>query len=514
MANFFKKAKLAGAVAAAMAAGLAVQTAEAVNLSPDGLGEVALVPYYSARNGYDTYISIVNTDPVNVIAVKIRFREHDNSRDARDFLIYLSPNDVWTGTITMHAAVDATGAPLPPDAAGNPALGWPVIQTNDNSCTVPSLIPFEADASQATRAGMRGVAFTSADYDGTTRTDVGSSSIVRTYDGYVEIIEMGTANPAVSPIAALAVHSNGVPASCPTLEAQYNEAVITSGFQHIQAQFREPLNVMKVAANLINAGSGLVVPMPVTMLANFNNNNSLMLNPPRDTRPDLGDVFPPEIIKINSAGGVQTDEFETGYDSVSALLMATSVINEYAIGGAARALNDWVLTFPTKHFYADGRALSPFSNSYGACETVEYDYANREENSPVGFNVPFSPPLPTPVPQICKEVNILSFAVDGNNIYSALAGNISNASPPPANNVYGIQLEDGFTSGWLNLTFTGNAATDAENGGIVGTDTNDGITETRYLGLPVIGFGIKTYSNTTTGIQYGITQEHAYTRNP
>ena len=56
-----------------------------------------LFPYFNAKDGYVTNINLVNsTDQTK--AVKIRFREGKNSNDVLDFNIYMSPEDVWTGT--------------------------------------------------------------------------------------------------------------------------------------------------------------------------------------------------------------------------------------------------------------------------------------------------------------------------------------------------------------------------------------------------------------------------------
>ncbi|MEX0914677.1 MAG: hypothetical protein WDZ60_02185, partial [Wenzhouxiangellaceae bacterium] len=82
-----------------------ISVANAVNVNPDGLGQVLLYPYYTARGGNDTFISIVNTTTAGK-AVKIRFIEALNSREVLDFNIYMSPFDVWTAAITD---LDAAG---------------------------------------------------------------------------------------------------------------------------------------------------------------------------------------------------------------------------------------------------------------------------------------------------------------------------------------------------------------------------------------------------------------------
>ena len=101
-------------------AGMA-SVANAVNVNPDGIGQVLLYPYYSARGGNDTVISIVNTTESSK-AVKIRFIEALNSREVLDFNIYMSPFDVWAAGITE-------------DAAGGAKLLF-----SDTTCTAPYLL--------------------------------------------------------------------------------------------------------------------------------------------------------------------------------------------------------------------------------------------------------------------------------------------------------------------------------------------------------------------------------------
>ena len=59
--NTLKKNPLHVAVLAGLAALGAAGTAEAININPDGLGKALIFPYYTARAGHFTAISIINT---------------------------------------------------------------------------------------------------------------------------------------------------------------------------------------------------------------------------------------------------------------------------------------------------------------------------------------------------------------------------------------------------------------------------------------------------------------------
>src|SRR6201996_4698031 len=102
--NSLTTAVVAGIAGVAGFAGLA----NAVNLNPDGVGQVLIYPYYTVNAGQDSLFSVVNTDPVNGKAVKVRFLEGYNSREVLDFNVFLSPNDVWTTAVSAVSATDGT----------------------------------------------------------------------------------------------------------------------------------------------------------------------------------------------------------------------------------------------------------------------------------------------------------------------------------------------------------------------------------------------------------------------
>ncbi|MDZ4811551.1 MAG: hypothetical protein SGI99_02910 [Pseudomonadota bacterium] len=54
-------------------------------------------------------------------------------------------------------------------------------------------------------------------------------------------------------------------------------------------------------------------------------------------------------------------------DAVSAVLMADRIHNEYVTGASVGGVSEWVVTFPTKHFYTDvgaARSAAPFPRAY------------------------------------------------------------------------------------------------------------------------------------------------------
>ena len=98
----FKQKSLFTALAGLGVLGVA-DSAQAVHINADGLGQVLIYPYYTARstasgNAYVTALSVVNTT-ASAKAVKVRFLEGKNSREVLDFNLFLSQYDVWTAGI-------------------------------------------------------------------------------------------------------------------------------------------------------------------------------------------------------------------------------------------------------------------------------------------------------------------------------------------------------------------------------------------------------------------------------
>ncbi|PVV18131.1 MAG: hypothetical protein B6D78_16980 [gamma proteobacterium symbiont of Ctena orbiculata] len=138
-------------IAAAMLMATATAGVNAAHVNTDGTGQVALLPYYNVNNNFITNINITNTTG-EFKAVKVRFRESRISADVLDFNIYMSPFDVWNGTIRLVGSVAN-------------------IITEDETCTYPNKSLLQA-----------GVDFRNI-YTATTDEDL--------TEGYVEIIEMG-----------------------------------------------------------------------------------------------------------------------------------------------------------------------------------------------------------------------------------------------------------------------------------------------------------------------------------
>ena len=480
-------------LSAAVLAALGVGTAQAVNISTNGLGQVMVAPYYTVQGDEETLLSIVNTT-AETKAVKVRFREAYNSREVLDFNLYLSPHDVWVAKVQDSA--DGEGA---------------AIVTNDNSCTVPSV----------QGAGADGVPFRTFLFDGSYSSpadralDGGPTDLSRTKEGYFEIIEMGVADESNSVWDGNtngwtdSTHeADGVPDYCAGLRANWapGGAWKTNSLEGLTP----PTGGLFATAALINVQTGTEIGEPMTVLEDFS--NIVMHTDPGDLAPSLGQVNPPTsvaIINDPNASNIATfyvDNWANAIDAVSAVMMAERVINEYTVNPNTEAETDWVVTFPTKWAYADTTSADPFTSRFSyfpltdpegnvvggsACETLVKVYFDREEQFVEG-DIDFSPLPPGGLFELCYEANVVTFG--GSNTLSA------------ENTVKNFSLADGYTSGWASIgMYDPSAPTEHVMNAVSGNV---------YQGLPVIGFKATKLGNSNVGVgaAYAVSEPHKYAR--
>jgi hypothetical protein len=488
-----------------------VSVSNAVNLNPDGLGQVLLYPYYSARGGNDTLISIVNTTD-NAKSVKVRFLEALNSREVLDFNLYMSEYDVWVAAIT-----------------GNDAGGGTLI-VPDSSCTVPYFFGQGTFTDETQRFGT--VDFVDFAYTGP-NDDSGPQGIERTASGYIEVIEMGTlvditdgsataATHVLKPVAGPGGATVEVPRpnDCAQLVTAWTKtgsgAPLPGGVSYwVEDRFIDhemPSGGLFGGGSIINVADGTMFSYTADAIDAFS--TAVLHFEPGDIRPNLnqGDL----ISNVFINGVVDTQEWPTSVEAVSANILYDTVMNEYVIDPAINSQSEWVVNFPTKNFYVDPDLPSiatapvpPFTEAWAgeACEPVAFQFWDREEapSNPVIQPPIISPPPPTPPGSgpftLCYEANVIRFDQSGGSVPDAteILKETRFATIPMGN----------FNSGWLRFEFN-----PGDTPVHVTRATAAGI---QYLGLPTIGFWVNTYSNGQLGggtvlANYGGTFKHRGSR--
>lgn len=434
----------------------------AVMLSPDGEGQVLIYPYYSTNDGTQTLLSVVNHDNTGK-AVKVWFREARNGRVTASFNLYLAEFDVWTAA--LFTAADGT----------------PAILTQDNSCTVPAIktstrLPQLPD-------GRRYLPLSNNDFSGA-RADGSTADIGRAATGYVEMIEMGSLVEN-SDSDIFSTHVSGVPVSCPSLV----QAWAIDGYWTANAteDVLPPTGKLSGALTLLQIAEGSAHSVEATALERFS--VVVQHTAPDAGIPDLGSAVT-ESARQKVESIVQTDDRmvrsfwpqQRAIDAVSAVLSQASVRIEYSVEPALAARTDWILTMPTRRFYADpalvATPVAPFKVLHGnpqACEPVDFTPYNRETGRPVG-SVFINPN--DPVSCLCDSAQALPVNRPLEEVPPAMC-----RRAPLSTTVRDLVFENGY----LDLELF--------SSDIVRHQMRPAMEGEIYGGLPIIGFGMIRYRN-------------------
>ena len=453
----------------------------ALVFNPAGVGHILYVPYFSTQEGNVTAINIVNTDTVNGKVLKVRFRGASNSDDVYDFQVFLSPGDVWTAGISQGAD------------------GRSRLDTTDKSCTLPANVNGAFITSRLPSAGGN----------------------AETREGYVEILTMadivkGDADSDPRALYTATKHLKGVAPCTPSvLTALTHEnagdfmAAPTTG---IMANWTI-INVAKIvaysgAAAAIEARDAAVDGEPIAGNIVYWDQRSTALTPAQanantadpllrgatptiaGARYDLPDLSTPYLPGLPACPFCQARALS---DAITVQQIAGEFYSEASVG----AQTDWVLSFPTRRYFAAVRygatpaivrnAVSD-GNIYFTAENTELGntanggkayqictklgtnavaFFDREETPTVVDDIVISPGTPTSL-SVCGEV-----AVVGIN-------NASAANSATFGSVARTNAANGFKEGWGSLTVP------SENG------------------LPMFGQQFTRVNNTQTNVYYGL----------
>jgi hypothetical protein len=494
----------------ALGAGLA-GGAHAVNLSQRGVGEVLVYPYYTVNAGNQTLVSVVNKTERGK-AVKVRFREGRNARDVINFHLYLSPFDVWTAS--LFSLTDA--------GSDNPAN----LMTNDNSCTVPRI---KGNPSLPQLAnGNRYVPFFNYAYTGA-NNDAGPDSRDRTREGFFEMIEMGEiVNRERTSLTAITHGANGVPANCLQVERAWLPAIaagpeVTYWTINPLADMEAPQGGLFGTASIVDALAGTMMSYDADAIDAFS--DIVQHTAPDQPTPSLASAHSSSetaVAQVFANGGLvnSTYTLAQAVDAVSAVFVQDAIFNEFVTSASVGGASEWVVTFPTKQFYADqaivgAAAIAPFTrvfptqafgeNSDVAPVDVRMKSYNREErfaaendfclvnpNDPVCIPIGVTPPPAPPVPffhdgRLNWSSNVMTF-----NQHNAASTESAILGAHLVANVDESSFA-GISDGWANLSFY--QATETEGSLIHTQRMRPDLAGGRWRGLPVAGFWVAQYTN-------------------
>ena len=474
-------------VATAVAAGLLCSgAAGAVNLNPNGFGQVLIYPYYTVNDGQATLISVGNATNVGKV-VRLLFLEGYNGREVLQFNLYLSPYDIWTADLfaLRDAGVDS-------DYAG--------IFTTDNSCTDP--VALTGSGSINTDGGAQGYQrFLDYAYTGA-YADTGPVSDARTREGHIEMILMANIAHS-SQLAAHIMHVNGVPPDCASADLR-----AADGYAPPTADLQSGSNTAVAdgglfgAAGIVNVADGTYYAYNADALDGFSYQS--LYSAADFSGPTLESVNDRDVPLSATArlfvnGELLTatyggpDSASRPIDAISAVFMADSVYNEFVAAANGATGTDWVMTFPTKRFYVDGQpfgaadgistALPPFENVFSSglsCIELGYSSAifDRDESTIDIFPAcPWECPPPPLEQGLCSDTNVVRFATT-----SVLGSQLP---------VQTLAIAP-FSAGMVKLDFSGSGhdMPAASNGNV-------------FHGLPVTGFAVTKFVNGSVALLGG-----------
>lgn len=447
-----RKKPLDAAIVAAMAIGLTIPlAANAVFLNPNGLGEALVFPYYTVNAGNSTVVTLVNATSHGK-AVKVRVLEAYNGRNVYDVNVYLPPLDVWVAQIVPTA-----------QGAG--------IFSTDNSCTVPVIARTSAAPS---------LFYTQAfDGSGAEGADGGPTSLSRTREGYIEVIEMGEVTNASKYTLSAITHSAGVPSNC----AQVTGAWASGGYWQFDSNvdIAAPAGGLMGAATIVDVARGTVEAYLPDAIAQFFAAGSPAIHTgPGALAPTLASATSTSALiyaHALSASGPDlpvTATYRRGIDAVSAVFMADEINNEYWTSGGVAGNSEWVVTFPTKRFYTDpyyvgATPMYPFltTSVNGRACVGNYIYSLDREDQPDLTQTGF---MPSPPPSMCLTTQIITFN-QPSGAPTAILGST----------VEGVAVTTKHGNGWAKMNLG--------PGAIFGAD------DKIVYGLPVTGFWVTQFVN-------------------
>lgn len=360
-----KKKVLAAALGAMMVSG----AASAVSVNGNAVGDLLIAPAYMVGGGWKTEFKVINTDQTNSVVAKVVVHRSIDSREVLDFMLYLSPADAWSGTLTCT----------------NPDCSALLMTSDDDSVLQLNSTNFATSALPARYPSTPSVVV----------TPNGPVTIPVPY-GYVTITE--------SSIYALAPNRPGV--SKGAIRAAH-EADTRGVLTDVQAIASTP-SVLTGLVTLSNPLNGQLASIPMKAISDYHNKVRLVVN--KDSPMGLNSV--------------------ASLSDVEDALWANNFAVPYTIlEGSAYSFAS--ITYPTKLTYRGSNggqypfALSTPTAVSTVClsPTIVYDMS---ENS-IGTNIS---PLPQPVCTLEQEWLTMGNGKQINTgLYSTGWANINFGSP-------------------------------------------------------------------------------------
>lgn len=416
-----------------------------VHQSSSGQGDALILPYWTTSNGNDGLISIRN-DSERAVALKLLWLDEQGSL-ARSFNLYLNGRSMWTGAAVESVRLSGNTSP-------NPAINQ-LYQFN--ACLLPMDLNVDPE-------------------DQVDFFEIGAPR------GSLEIIEMAS----VETDSALAPEGQWI--DCPDLAERFETGVWSSD---PAVDLLPSAGRMSATIQLIDVAQGGMNTIEATALAGFS--DIVQHTAPLESTPDLSHAFD----SGSDAGGVRSlvctggdcrvDEWALPVEAVAAVLTTSALITDYSIVAGLAAEFEWVVHRPLERYQAlrpEPRVESAPLLSIFTRAGEKYEVCPPEQSCFV-FAIPDQP-----VPGTSE----FDFELDGSLEVLALARDFDQSvdvSPLLGHPIDELVVVPPFSptdtealhEGVLQMRF------DQQETSLTASDG------ARYLGEPVIAFGIQQFSN-------------------
>ncbi len=490
--------------------------------NPNGTGQILLVPYFSTQGANTTMINITNTTTLGK-AVKVRFRGASNSDDIFDFQVFMSPQDVWTASISQGA-----------DGKSKLSAG------GDVSCTKPE------------KAKVEGSFVT----DRLDQTLSAAALAANTREGYVEILNMADIpNSTDTKSLSYAITHKDGKAPCTgdawaaidtnlANVAAYAAAGMTPPTEGLMANWTilnldnattfggaaTALKTDGIYGNLVYFPQKDISLSDASLTANLYTADPLLVGGTRYKNSDgTATAFNATIaMALYDLPDLSTPYTATGFAGSTApvvqawnltgAIATTSIRNEYLTGSGIAAATDWVFSMPTRRYsvgldYTSGDAVynTGLDGVFFAAKTgvnaagnvlvdgrqvcvtnVTPKAYDREEGTPSSSSVTvISPSTPTKPTSFCGEAAVLSVNTPTPTVSSVVGATVA---------IKGLLANAGaYANGWFNLSTPGLSHSYSSG----------------PIGLPILGSAFVSGTGTNAAgktFVLGAAWEHRYSR--
>lgn len=275
----------------------------AIEKSDTGAGQYLIVPFAIANANNETLIEISDSTRQPVArALKLRVLDRDGQPRLTANL-YLARGATWAGGLTREEGAARLVA------SSDSCL---LVEGSDG-IEAPDQVDFDFNA------------------------------------GSLEVVEMGI---AVDPPLAAHVHER----DCEAIVDLWNDGAWSPG-----AALAPPAGDIRVGARIINVAKGALYGVPATALKDFS--NIVQHSEPGSAQPDLastqdeGTAAGQTRSEVCVDGECIEDFWENPVDAASAVLMSFTARDTYNIADSLAAESEWVVTYPTVHYYEADNVL-------------------------------------------------------------------------------------------------------------------------------------------------------------